>query len=225
MFTGYSDKTQEFLWGIRLNNNREWFTAHKEDYLRHLQQPTMELGREVYEKFMDKFPKLGLSLHVCRIYRDARRLHGQGPYKDHLWLTIRPDNDIWSRQPVFWFEIAPEEWSYGVGFWNADTQTMAAMRRDMDEDPRRLEKLVRRLKRDGRFAVQGRDYARRKGEATPLLAEWYNKKDISVGTYLPFGEALYTPALADTLADGYAFLEPYYQYFKSFSRTGLEDLR
>ena len=41
MFTGYSDKTQEFLWGIRLNNNREWFTAHKEDYLRHLQQPTM----------------------------------------------------------------------------------------------------------------------------------------------------------------------------------------
>ena len=54
MFTGYSDKTQEFLWGIRLNNNREWFTAHKEDYLRHLQQPTMELGREVYEKFIDR---------------------------------------------------------------------------------------------------------------------------------------------------------------------------
>ena len=72
----------------------------------------MALGQEAYEKFMDKFPKLGLNLHVCRIYRDARRLHGQGPYKDHLWLTIRPDNDIWSQQPVFWFEITPEEWSY-----------------------------------------------------------------------------------------------------------------
>lgn len=215
MFTGYSEKTIDFMWGIRLNNNRDWFTAHKEEYLQYLYQPTMALGQEVYEKFMDKFPKLGLNLHVCRIYRDARRLHGQGPYKDHLWLTIRPDNDVWSQQPVFWFEITPEEWSYGVGFWNAGAQTMAAMRRDMDQDPKRLEKLVRRMRRDGRFNVQGTDYARKKGEATKLLADWYNKKDISVGRYSPVDEALFTPELVDVLVDGYAFLEPYYQYFQS----------
>ena len=47
MFTGYSDKTVEFMWGIRLNNNRDWFTAHKEEYLQHLYQPTMDLGSEV----------------------------------------------------------------------------------------------------------------------------------------------------------------------------------
>ena len=140
MFTGYSEKTMDFMWGIRLNNNRDWFTAHKEEYLQHLYQPTMALGQEAYEKFMDKFPKLGLNLHVCRIYRDARRLHGQGPYKDHLWLTIRPDNDIWSQQPVFWFEITPEEWSYGGGFWDAGAQTLAGMRWGMDRGLRRAEK-------------------------------------------------------------------------------------
>ena len=225
MFTGFSDKTIEFMWGIRLNNNRDWFMAHKQDYTDHLYTPTVELGKEVYDKFMDKHPKLDLNLHVCRIYRDARRLHGRGPYKDHLWFTIRPENDIWSHQPVFWFEITPEEWSYGVGFWNADAQTMAAMRRDMDEDPRRLEKLVRRLNKDGRFAVQGQDYARKKGDATPLLAEWYNKKDLSVGRYSPIDEALYTPELVDTLSDGYSFLEPFYQYFKSFCKAGLDDLK
>lgn len=225
MFTGYSDKTMDFLWGIRLNNNREWFTAHKEAYLQYLQKPTVELGREVYDRFMEKYPQLDLNLHVCRIYRDARRLHGQGPYKDHLWFTIRPDNDIWTRQPVFWFEITPEEWSYGVGFWNADAQTMAAMRRDMDEDPRRLERLVRKMKKDGRFAVQGRDYARKKGESTKLLAEWYNKKELSVGRYAPVDETLYSPGLADTLTEGFSFLEPLYQYFRSFCRAGLEDLK
>ena len=225
MFTGFSDKTIEFMWGIRLNNNRDWFMAHKQDYTDHLYTPTVELGKEVYDKFMDKHPKLDLYLHVCRIYRDARRLHGRGPYKDHLWFTIRPENDIWSHQPVFWFEITPEEWSYGVGFWNADAQTLAAMRRDMDEDPRRLEKLVRRLNKDGRFAVQGQDYARKKGDATPLLAEWYNKKDLSVGRYSPIDEALYTPELVDTLSDGYSFLEPFYQYFKSFCKAGLDDLK
>ena len=225
MFTGYSDKTLEFMWGIRLNNDRTWFTAHKDEYLQHLYQPTMDLGREVYDRFMDKFPKLDLNLHVCRIYRDARRLHGQGPYKDHLWLTIRPENDIWSRQPVFWFEITPEGWSYGVGFWNASAQTLAAMRRDIDGNPARLEKLVRRLRRDGRFQVQGRDYARPKGNPSPLTAEWYNKRDISVGCQREFDQLVCSPALVDELVDGFIFLEPVYQYFQSFCKNGLEDLK
>lgn len=225
MFTGYSDKTLDFLWGIRFNNNREWFTAHKDDYLQYLYQPTMDLGREVYDRFMEKFPKTGLGLHVCRIYRDARRLHGRGPYKDHLWLTLRPENDVWTRQPVFWFEIMPEGWSYGVGFWNASAQTMAALRRDIDENPTRLEKLVRRLQKDGTFQLQGQDYARKKGEPSPLLTPWYNKKDISIGCSRPFDDLLCSPQLVDALVDGYTFLEPFYQYLDSFCTAGLEDLK
>ena len=225
MFQGYTQGAIDFLWGLKLNNERAWFQEHKQEFTDLVDRPTRELATQLTEDMTEAFPRLGLELKVSRIYRDARRLHGQGPYKDHLWLTIRPDNDIWSRQPVFWFEIAPEEWSYGVGFWNAGAQTLAAMRRDMDQDPRRAEKLVRRLSKDGRFAVQGKDYARKKGESTPLLAEWYNKKDLSVGRYCPADEALFSPGLADTLADGYSFLEPVYRYFKSFCKAGLEDLK
>ena len=195
MFTGYCDKTLDFLWGIRLNNDRAWFTEHKDDYLQYLYQPTMDLGNEVYARFMEKFPKLDLNLHVCRIYRDARRLHGRGPYKDHLWLTIRPENDVWSHQPVFWFEITPEGWSYGVGFWNADARTMAAMRRDIDEDPKRLAKLARRLKKDGRFWLQGQDYTRSKGDPSPLLTPWYNKKSLSIGCDRPFDALVCSPEI------------------------------
>lgn len=225
MFTGYCDKTLDFMWGIRFNNDRAWFMEHKEDYLQYLYQPTMDLGNEVYTRFTEKFPKLDLNLHVCRIYRDARRLHGRGPYKDHLWLTIRPENDVWSHQPVFWFEITPEGWSYGVGFWNADAQTMAALRRDIDEDPARLSRLARRLAKDGRFRLQGQDYARPKGDPSPLLTPWYNKKSLSIGCDRPFDELVCSPELADTLLDGFVFLEPYYQYLKSFCKNGLEDLK
>ena len=49
-----------------------------------------ELGAQTQALFSEKFPKLSLNLHVSRIYRDARRLHGRGPYKDHLWFTLRP---------------------------------------------------------------------------------------------------------------------------------------
>ena len=30
MFTGFTDATVDFLWGIRFNNERPWFEAHKE---------------------------------------------------------------------------------------------------------------------------------------------------------------------------------------------------
>ena len=226
MFNGYSEKTLEFMWGIRFNNDREWFNAHKEEYLRHLYEPTVALGRETYDRFTEKFPKLGLNLHVCRIYRDARRLYGRGPYKDHLWFTFRTENDVWTQQPVFWFEVEPDGWNYGVGFWNAAPATMKAMREEMEQHPERLEKLARRLKRDGRFAVQGEDYKKMaKAPPSDLLAPWYTKKHMSVGLDRPFDDLVCSPALVDELVNGFTFLEPYYQYFKSFCRAGLEDLK
>ena len=29
MFTGFTPETIDFLWGIRMNNNKDWFTANK----------------------------------------------------------------------------------------------------------------------------------------------------------------------------------------------------
>ena len=33
MFQGFTPETVDFLWGIRMNNNRDWFLAHKKDYV------------------------------------------------------------------------------------------------------------------------------------------------------------------------------------------------
>ena len=33
MFEGFSPETIDFLWGIRMNNNREWFQANKKTYV------------------------------------------------------------------------------------------------------------------------------------------------------------------------------------------------
>ena len=151
MFQGYRQETLDFLWGIRFNNDRTWFQAHKEEYLRCLYEPTAALGEEVYDRFASKRPKLGLDLHISRIYRDARRLHGRGPYKDHLWFSLRPERDAWTHRPVFWFEVAPEGWSYGVGCWNAAPATMAALRRDIDGGGKEIARLARRLARQEVF--------------------------------------------------------------------------
>ena len=87
MFSGYSPETVDFLWGIRLNNNREWFMAHKNDYVTYLYEPTKELGKELFSLVADK---PGTLLKVSRIYRDAR-MHHPLPYKESLWICIRQD--------------------------------------------------------------------------------------------------------------------------------------
>ena len=33
MFRGFSPETMDFLWGIRMNNERSWFLAHKNEGL------------------------------------------------------------------------------------------------------------------------------------------------------------------------------------------------
>ena len=32
MFQGFTQGTTDFLWGIRFNNERGWFLAHKEEF-------------------------------------------------------------------------------------------------------------------------------------------------------------------------------------------------
>ena len=46
-FTGFYPETIDFLWGIRLNNHREWFEAHKADYQRFLWEPMKALAADV----------------------------------------------------------------------------------------------------------------------------------------------------------------------------------
>ena len=225
MFTGYCDATVDFLWGIRFNNDRTWFNDHKEEYLRHVYQPTVALGKEVYDKFTERCPKLPLNLHVSRIYRDARRLHGRGPYKDHLWFSLRPEQGAESHLPVFWFEVGPEGWSYGMGFWNATPTMMETFRRETAKNPGELEKLTRRLNKQDTFTLQGQEYKRPKTAPSELLQPWFNKKSIVLCCNRPFDDLACSPDLVDTLVEGFAFLEPYQRHFAAFCRNGLEDLK
>ena len=135
MFTGFTDETVDFMWGIRFNNERAWFEAHKEIYLTHFYQPMRELGDELYDYIAAKRPDLGLIRKVTRIYRDVRRLHGRGPYKESLWFSIEQPSEEWTAHPTFWFELMPEGWTCGMGYYMPKPLTMAKLRARIDRDP------------------------------------------------------------------------------------------
>lgn len=212
-FQGYTQETVDFLWGIRFNNERSWFMEHKQDYQAHLLAPTRALAEQVYDAIHEMCPDDPFLLKLSRIYRDARRLHGQGPYKDHLWFCIRTGDQDWTGRPTFYFEIGPDYYSYGMGFWAASAALMTRYRQQIDRDPRPLEKLVRAFNRQEVFQLNGPDYVRSKGQVSDLLRPWYQKKSLTLSHEVPLDESLYSPDFASRVTEDLKTLLPFYRCF------------
>ena len=217
MFQGFSPESIAFLWGIRFNNERSWFEEHKQQYIELIQQPLRELGVELQREVAQRHPERQFNLRVSRIYRDARRLHGRGPYKDHMWVVLHAaaQDTTGGSAPAFYFEVAPEYYSIGMGFYSATPAVMAKLRARIDRDSKPMEGLARRLKKQNDYVLEGELYRRPKGEKGQLLDPWYNRKSIAIGWDRPCEGSLFQRQLLDEIADGVDFLMPFFDYFST----------
>lgn len=214
MFQGFSEQTIQFLWGVKFNNERPWFQAHKAEYEEFLNQPLKELAADVQERMLEEFPKLQLNMKVARIYRDARRLYGRGPYKTHLWIVYREAIESETAAPGFYFEICPEGYEWGMGYYCPKPALMEVYRRKIQREPEKLEKLARRLNRQQEVVLEGEEYKRSKGEVSKLLQPWFNRKWVSLSAFHPFDDRYDKPELVEDIVKGFTFLMPFYEYFK-----------
>lgn len=214
MFTGFTDETVDFMWGIRFNNERTWFEAHKEIYLQHFYRPMAELADEAYDFLRKERPDYGLIRKVTRIYRDARRLHGRGPYKESLWFTVEQPAEQWTAKPAFWFELMPEGWTCGMGYYMPRPVTMAKLRARICRDPGTMESLMARLAGRGDVALETEDYKRPRGQApSAALEPWFRARSFSILHQDKLTEALFSREIAGQVQDIFAFLLPFYDYF------------
>lgn len=215
MFQGFYEETTRFLWELRLNNQRPWFQAHKQEYLDYLYNPMKEMGAEVQARMLERHPRSQLNLRVVRIYRDVRRIHYGGPYKEHLWFTLGTGVGELRATPVFYFEVMPEGYEFGMGYYCPKPAQMEAYRRQILAAPRELERLARRVNRQSLFTLEGEEYKRPKGDdVSDLLKPWFNRKTLSLHTFFPPDDCFLTPALIDRVTDGFEWLWPYYRYLK-----------
>lgn len=187
---------------------------HKQDYLDHLYDPLKELGAEVMEAVGEIDPEEGLQLKVTRIYRDVRRVKYGGLYKDHLWWVIRQPSEEWTARPAFYFEISPEGYEYGMGYYCARPVQMEQYRRRIRRDSKPLEELAERLEGQNTFHLEGEEYKRSKGECSQVLKPWFNRKSITLCTFHAPDERLASPVLKEDILEGFRWLMPYYRYFK-----------
>jgi uncharacterized protein (TIGR02453 family) len=223
LFTGFSQATIDFMWNIRLNNNKPWFEEHKDEYKNGFHAPMKALGQEVYARIAADYGERGFVHKLSRIYKDARRVRDGNPYRDHLWFSVeRPsaEGEESSGVLTFWFDLNPEGWSYGLGYYAAKAATMEKLRQTIDENPKKFENLIDLLNSQDEFKLEGDEYVRQKQAPTAKTQEWYNKKSFSLIHYGEIGDELFRREFADQLVSGYEFLMPFYDYFAAAERGG-----
>ena len=213
MFTGFSPDTIDFLWGIRMKNNREWFQSHKKQYVDTLYEPMKALGQELFQPFLDN---PGNILKVSRIYRDAR-MHPTVPYKESLWVCIRQDVEWWAENPCLYFEICPDGISYGLFLWKPKTATMEAFRRHIAAYPEEFLNLIAQTEAAVGMPISAETYKRPKPTDNPDLERFYAWKD-RIGCVIEEapGPDIFGPELKDRVADFFEKLTPLYDYLNRF---------
>ena len=213
MFAGFSPETIDFLWGIRLNNNRDWFMDHKQAYQKYLYEPMKALAQEVFAPFRD-VPNMAFK--VSRIYKDAR-MHPAVPYKESLWLSMRPDGLAWSEQPTLYFEIRPEAYSYGFILWKPRAEMMEKFRGMLLARPDEFPALIEQVSAASGLHFSAESYYRKKPCPLEQLQPYWNLKSILMDVDRSPDDLLFSADLADEVIRTLQGLYPLYEYCLKFT--------
>lgn len=215
MFEGFTPGAGDFLLALKFNNERPWFLAHKAEFEDLVNTPFKALAMSTAEIMSQRRPEMGLNLHVARIYRDARRLHGGGPYKDHLWFSLKNWDGL-LRGPMFWFEVGAVDYSFGMGFYSCSAAQMTSFRQSIEANPARFSRIIKPILARGEYETDNEPYVKLKKDMGELLNPWYNGRRVGVVCTRPFGGELLSPDLPRVLADEFELLTPLYNYLLQY---------
>lgn len=214
-FSGFSQAGLTFLQQVRQNNDKAWFEEHRAVYDEALVAPFRMLVDELsltmlqIDDHFETRPAIGKTL--SRIHRDTRFSHDKSRYRSHMWLTFKRTRKDWTDAPVYFFEITPDTWRYGLGYYSATRNTMDLFRQTLRGNPSKFLNVASCLGET--FTLEGESYKRPLiKDQEPELAYWYNRKSFAAIATRQDMDALFSGDLVRLLSQGFTQLEPLYHY-------------
>lgn len=217
LFNGFPRDTIKFLEELRSNNNKPWFEAHKGEYERFVLGPLQNLVMEIAPVMLTIDPDFEtrprVDKAISRIYRDTRFSHDKSPFKSCMWITFkRPIND-WKDSPAYFLEISPDSYRYGMGFYSASKETMARLRKSIDEEPKEFLKAVSFYSKQHDFVVEGEKYKRILNNGiSEEMQEWYQRKNLYLVCNREIDKRFFSKELVDDLISNFKLLTQFYHY-------------
>jgi uncharacterized protein (TIGR02453 family) len=128
----------EFINELKLNNNREWFSDHKNRF------------KSLEKKFKTEVENLLLKMQqhddiesskVFRIYRDVRFSKNKQPYKTHFSAAfVRRKPQL---RGGYYLHLEPDNKSFlGVGFWDPNAEDLLRIRKELEMDAEEFKAVI-----------------------------------------------------------------------------------
>ena len=141
-FSGFGKDALKFLKEIQKNNNKEWFEAHKEEYIKLILEPSrafvVEMGEHLQALVptINAEPKINKSLY--RIYRDTRRMGAnKAPIKHRIGVIFWQGKTKRMQSSAFYMHFSPEELMVAVGVRWFEKPMLDAFREYILDDAQR----------------------------------------------------------------------------------------
>lgn len=209
-----------FLRQLQCNNNREWFNAHKKEFLMH-QARFHELVDEVIREItVFDADVAGLTAKDCtyRIYRDVRFSSDKSPYKCHFGAFIAKGGKK-AGNAGYYFHISTgggEEYPYchmlAAGDYCYKPEVMKILREDIVNGEGDFDAVVKQA--DASFTLDNDGALKRNPKGFPADAPYseYIRLKYFCLTAIPDDEFWEGEDLAKRIASKFATTKPFLDY-------------
>lgn len=209
----FSPQTLDFLFENRLNDSKTWFHEHKQDYEKYVADPLKGFASEVMKRLYEVDEQLVYS-RISRIYRDARFAKGKSIFRENMWCVFSRARDLYKSLPAFYFDVSPEGFSYGCGYYYAATETMDAIRSLIIDDSIDFIAALDAYKSQNVFELYGDMYKRNHfPEQNEEKCLWLNRKTIGLSVSSTDWDMLFSDGLACKIAESFKSIAPIYNFF------------
>ncbi len=211
-----------FLRQLELNNNRDWFNAHKSEYLS-AKTAFEQILEKVLENLSQADPRIkGLKVAdtVFRIYRDTRFANDKTPYKTNFGAHISRGGKN-SGEPGYYFHIQPGESFVSGGIYMPSSDKLKLIRKEIFLFPEDFSALIEAPSFVKNFTFFEDDKLKRPPLGFPAdfpLIEYLKHKNYC--PWVPLSDdQLVNSDLATRIVDYYRLMKP----FNDFIYRALED--
>ena len=219
MESAYFDlSTFRFLTALSLNNSRDWFNEHKDDYEQLVREPALRMIRDfsprlgrISRHFLAVDRKVGGSL--MRVQRDIRFSRDKEPYKTNIGIQFRHEVGKDVHAPGFYLHLSPEDCFLAAGVWHPDPDALGRIRQRILEQPRSWLRAVNDPSFSKLYELQGDSLSRAPRGISPdhpLVEDLKRKDHVAV---VPLSHAMATSSrLLTLLEQRFSVSRPYVRF-------------
>jgi uncharacterized protein (TIGR02453 family) len=207
-FTGFPVAALDFYDDLEMDNTKSFWTAHKHVYETAVKAPMTALVTALE-------PEFGAA-KVFRPYRDVRFAKDKTPYKTHQGAFVA------SGPATGWYvQIGAPGVRVGVGFYEASSPRLAAIREAIADDRRgrQLERIIAKLRKAGwELGGETLKTTPRGYDAGHPRIELLRHKSLTLGKSYGFEPVIHTPKLLEAVREDWRAAGPFVRWVSDNAR-------